>query len=244
MRLVQGWFTWTSLCSDPLTLWYKLSLYNQSVTATPIEKVLLEKINSSLFPIFLSSWSRFSINRLFPGWLSRSGWVVGTSEALPVPGPPVVPIRWIWLRWAVFSFNFECWFVILLTTVGSLFRMFLCSFALICLVWYRSLDLSQSPQMSCFDEMITGTLFLVFLMHGTLFCSISCMAQFHQLFAPPLQVQLQTKKDGNIGALAQAKIIIRFRKNKDLVITLKQIQYLNLKGLRVSLPSTTGCQRR
>ena len=63
-------------------------------------------------------------------------------------------------------------------------------------------------------------------------------------FLPPLQVQLQTKKDGNIGALAQAKIIIRFWQNKDLIITLKQIQYLNLKGLRVSLPSTTGCQRR
>ena len=48
-------------------------------------------------------------------------------------------------------------------------------------------------------------------MHGTV----------SSTFCPPLQVQLQTKKDGNIGALAQAKIIIRFRKNKDIIITLK-----------------------
>ena len=92
------------------------------------------------------------------------------------------------------------------------------------------------------------------LMHGTFFRSISCMELFSFLsqawqgftpfLPPPPQVQLQTKKDGNIGALAQAKIIIRFWNNKDLIITLKQIQYLNLKGLRVSLPSTTGCQRR
>ena len=93
-------------CSDPLTLWNKLSLYNNVSLLPPYWNGPQEKINSSLFPFFLSSRPCFSINRLFPGWLSRSGWVVGTSEALRVPGPPVVPIHWIWLRWAVFIFQF------------------------------------------------------------------------------------------------------------------------------------------
>ena len=78
-------------------------------------------------------------------------------------------MQFFWLRWGFFSFCFEYWFAIFLieigiffTTVGSLFLMLIWnSFELICLVWYRSLNLSQSPQMSCFDEMIAGTLFLV-----------------------------------------------------------------------------------